>query len=86
MAPKINKMAPKINKMAPKINKMAPIQKIKKSRIFLQALHDLNHVDLQYGDHDDHNYGDLDWGDHGHHGGVSKVIFDRYSIMQISHF
>ena len=40
----------------------------KKSRKFIQALHDLNHVDLQYGDHDDQDYGYLDWGDHGDHG------------------
>ena len=46
----------------------------KKSRKFLQALHDLNHVDLQYGDHDDQDYGYLDWGDHGDHKGVSKSI------------
>ena len=40
----------------------------KKSIKFLQALHDLNHVDLQYGDHDDQDYGYLDWGDHRDHG------------------
>ena len=41
------------------------LQKIKK---FSSALHDLNHVALQYGDHDEHDYGDLDWGDHGDQG------------------
>ena len=58
----------------------------KKSRKFLQALHDLNHVDLQYGDHDDHDYCDLDWGDPGDHVRSvytidSIVIFDSYSII-----
>ena len=61
--PKLNKMAPKINKKSPKIGntlKSAPFQyQPQKLRKCLQALRDLNHVDLQFGDHDDHNYGDL---------------------------
>ena len=53
---------------------------------FLQALHDLNHVDLHYGDHDDHDYGDLDWGDRGDHGRNVYCHFWQLINILTNHF
>ena len=65
---KLTKWHQKLIQWHQKLIRWHQLKKFNKSRKFLQALHDLNHVDLQYGDHDDHNYGDLEWGYHGDRG------------------